>query len=137
MKYLALLGRILFSLIFILSGFKHFNHETITYAANQGVPLPFFLVPFSGVLGLIGGISILIGYQARIGAWLIILFLVPVTLMIHAFWDGQTPEAIALQEIMFLKNISILGGAFLIAYFGSGPLSLDYRSAKIYPMNRQ
>ena len=79
----------------------------------------------------------MIGYQARIGAWLIILFLVPVTLMIHAFWDGQTPEAIALQEIMFLKNISILGGAFLIAYFGSGPLSLDYRSAKIYPMNRQ
>lgn len=125
MKYLALLGRILFSVIFITSGFQHFSSSMIDYAASQGVPLPALLVPLSGLMALLGGISILIGYKARIGAWLIILFLIPVTAKMHAFWTVEEPQAAMLQQIMFFKNLAMLGGAFLIAYFGSGPLSVD------------
>jgi putative oxidoreductase len=133
MVIIVLLGRILFSAIFIFSGFKHFSHDMIQYAASQDIPFPSFLVPLSGIMSLLGGLSILIGYKARYGAWLLVLFLIPVTVMMHPFWKMTDPHAAMLQQIMFFKNLSMLGGALLITYFGSGPLSVDYQSAKIYP----
>ncbi len=128
MECFVLLGRILFSTIFILSSFNHFSEEAIQYAANQGVPLSSFLVPLSGILALLGGLSILFGYKTRWGAWLLVIFLVPVTLMMHQFWSISDPVQSKMQLIAFLKNLSILGGTLLIAYFGSGPLSLDHKS---------
>lgn len=125
MKFVPLLGRILFSCIFILSSFNHFNNQTIQYAANAGVPFASLLVPLSGLLALFGGLSILLGYKTRFGAWLIILFLIPVTLTMHRFWGVADPGAARMQMIMFMKNLSMLGGAFLIYYFGPGPYSLD------------
>lgn len=124
MKFIILLGRILFSFLFILSSVGHFTKMLIDYAAMRGVPLASFLVPFSGVLALLGGLSILLGYHARIGAWLIVIFLIPVTFMMHNFWSLQDPQAQSLERILFLKNLALLGSAFMIAYFGSGPLSL-------------
>jgi putative oxidoreductase len=133
MKYLVLLGRILFSAIFILSGFEHFSQSMIQYAASQGVPLASVLVPLSGIIAILGGLSILIGYKARYGAWLIVIFLIPITLMMHQFWNTANPNDAMTQQIMFLKNLAMLGGAFLITYFGSGPLSIDRDSTKFYP----
>src|SRR6476661_8085944 len=75
------LGRFLFALIFLMAGANHFNKQTIGYAASQGVPLASIAVPLSGVLAIVGGLSILPGHRARLGAWLIVLFLVPVSLM--------------------------------------------------------
>jgi hypothetical protein len=72
-----------------------------------------------------GGVSILAGYKARYGAWLIVLFLVPVTVMMHNFWTITDPMAKSMQQIMFMKNLSMLGAAMFIAYLGSGPLSVD------------
>ncbi len=130
MKCLTLLGRILFSAIFILSALTHFSQQTIQYAASQGVPLPSLLVPLSGIIAFLGSLSIVLGYKARYGAWLIVIFLVPTTLMMHQFWGIEDPQAAMLQKIMFLKNLSMLGGALLIAYFGSGPLSIDRESTQ-------
>jgi putative oxidoreductase len=127
MKFLVPLGRLLFSLVFILSSFGHFSAEEIQYAASKGVPLPSLLVPLSGIIALLGGLSILLGYKARYGAWAIILFLVPVTLMMHNFWTINDPFEAKMQLIHFTKNLAILGGALLIAYFGGGPFSLDNR----------
>ena len=124
MNIILLLGRIFFSAIFILSSLGHFLKGTIAYAASMGVPYPGLLVPASGVLALLGGLSILLGFKARWGAWLLVIFLVPVTLTIHRFWGLADPMMAGLQKIMFLKNLSMLGGALLIAYFGSGPLSI-------------
>ncbi len=120
-------GRVLFSLIFIISSFGHFSKQTIAYAASQGVPLASLAVPLSGVLALAGGLSILLGYRARLGAWLIAIFLVPVTLLIHKFWGIADPMAAQMQQIMFFKNVTMLGGALLISQFGAGPLSFDAR----------
>jgi putative oxidoreductase len=125
MKYIVLLGRILYSAMFIKSASGHFTGQMIGYASAHGVPAASFLVPFSGVLALVGGISILLGYKAKWGAWLIVIFLIPVTFMMHAFWKETDPMQTQIQMAMFLKNISMLGAAFLISYFGSGPLSLD------------
>lgn len=127
MKYLVLLGRIFYVIIFLLALPDHFHAQTIAYAAHAGVPLASIAVPLSGIMAFLGGLSILLGYQAKFGAWLIILFLVPVTLMMHKFWGLSDPNLAMMQQINFLKNTSMLGAAFLIAYFGAGPLSLDAR----------
>lgn len=122
---IVLLGRILFALIFILSGPRHFMSSTIAYAAAQGVPLASIAVPISGLLALLGGLSILLGFRARIGAWLIVLFLVGVTPMMHRFWGVSDPMMAQMQMIMFMKNLSMLGGALIVTQLGSGPWSLD------------
>lgn len=124
MREVVLLGRILFSLIFILSGFSHFTEPVINFASNQGVPYASFIVPFSGLLAILGGLSIALGYYAKVGAWLLVAFLVPVTLKMHAFWSVSDPALATVQQVMFMKNIAMLGGAMAFAYFGSGPYSL-------------
>ncbi len=129
MNYVLLLGRLLYSLIFILAGISHFSRETIQVAADRGFPMASFLVPASGVLLLLGGLSILLGFKARYGAWLIVIVMVPLTLFIHRFW-GVHESMQMLQKIMFLKNLSMIGGALIIAYFGSGPLSVDRHKGK-------
>ncbi len=120
------LGRLLFTLIFIMSGFTHFASQTIAFAASQGVPLASVLVPLSGVIALVGGLSILTGYRANLGAWVLVLFLIGVTPM-HKFWGIPDPMMQQMQMVMFMKNLTMLGGALLITQFGSGPWSLDAR----------
>ena len=127
MKLIVLLGRILFSLIFLISGFSHFSSQSVAYANSQGVPAASFLVPASGILAIIGAISIIIGYKAKIGAWLIVVFLIPVTFMMHNFWTLTDPMMKQMQMAMIWKNISMLGGALLITWYGAGLLSLDAR----------
>src|SRR4051794_23824449 len=87
MKAITILGRLLYSLIFIFSGFGHFSANTISYAAGHGVPLANVAVPLSGIIAIVGGLSILLGYKAKYGSLLIIVFLVLVTFMMHDFWN--------------------------------------------------
>src|SRR5690349_3782842 len=115
MKYIVLLGRFFYSAIFLVSAPSHFSSQAVQYAAGQGVPLPSIAVPLSGVIALAGALSILLGYKARYGAWLLVLFLVPVTIMMHRFWGLTDPNMATIQQIMFMKNISMLGAALMIA----------------------
>ncbi len=124
---IALLGRFLFVLIFLMSGPRHFLSQTIAYAASQGVPMARIAVPLSGLLAVAGGLSILLGFRAKIGAWLIVLFLACVTPMMHNFWAVSDPMMHQMQFVMFMKNLSMMGGALLISQLGSGPWSLDAR----------
>jgi putative oxidoreductase len=110
-----------------MSGPMHFTSPIIAYAASQGVPLASIAVPFTGLLALAGGLSILLGYRAKIGAWLIVLFLAGVTPMMHKFWVVADPLAHQIQFAMFLKNASMMGAALLITQIGAGPWSLDAR----------
>lgn len=121
----VVLGRALFAAIFLVSAPGHFTAGTIAYAAAQGVPAAAWLVPISGGLALLGGLSVLLGYRARVGAWLLAAFLVPVTLAMHDFWAVADPGLARLQQVMFMKNLAMLGGALLITQFGSGPYSID------------
>src|SRR5437868_7132066 len=91
LRYLAPVGRALFACIFLMAAPGHFTQATIGHAASQGVPMASVAVPLSGVLALAGGLSILLGYKTRLGAALLILFLVPVTLMMHDFWSVVDP----------------------------------------------
>jgi len=125
--YLVPLGRFLYSAIFLMTALGHFSAGYIGYAAQAGVPAPGLLVPLSGVIAVLGGLSITLGYKAKLGGWLIVLFLVPVTLALHNFWAVTDPMMRGIQIAMFMKNVSMLGAALLITHFGAGPLSLDAR----------
>jgi putative oxidoreductase len=124
----VVVGRLFFVLIFVMAGMTHFSRQTIAFAASQGVPLASIAVPLSGVFSLVGAASILLGYRAKLGAWLIVIFLIGVTPM-HKFWGVSDPMMMQMQMAMFMKNISMLGGALLITQFGSGPWSLDARKS--------
>jgi putative oxidoreductase len=127
--FMAPLGRFFFAFIFLLSSYNHLSGNLIQYAAQAGVPAPGFFVPASGILALIGALSIILGYYTRAGALLIILFLVPITLMMHNFWTLDDPMMRQMQMSHFLKNLSMLGGACLLFYFGAGPMSIDARKS--------
>lgn len=129
MRYLVALGRLFYSLIFVVAGFGHFTHPEIAYAAAQGIPIAGVLVPASGIMAIAGGLSVLLGFHGKLGAWLLVLFLVPVTLTMHNFWAVKDPMMQQIQMAMFLKNISMLGSALFFTQIGTGPLSLDSRSA--------
>jgi putative oxidoreductase len=124
---IVVLGRLFFALIFLMAASNNFTKQGIAYAASQGAPLAWIGVPLMGVISLIGGLSILLGFRAKIGAWLIIAFLVIVTPIMHKFWGIADPMMAQVQMINFMKNLSMLGGALLITRFGAGPLSFDAR----------
>ena len=133
MRSIVPVARLLFVSIFLASVPGHFQAHTIDFAAQQGVPFAGILVPFSGLLALAGGLSVLLGWHARVGAWLLVLFLVPVTLAMHAFWTMPDPMTRMMHQAMFMKNLGLSGGALLIAYFGAGPVSLDERARRAVP----
>jgi putative oxidoreductase len=129
-RVLPLAGRILYATIFIMSTPNHFSARGIDYAASAGVPIPNVLVPIAGMLALFGGLSVLLGYKAKVGALLLVVFLVPVTLWMHRFWDVADAQMAQMQMVNFMKNVALTGTALYMAYFGAGPLSLDARIAR-------
>lgn len=126
-RYLVPIGRAAFALAFVAFTPADFTPQGVAWAAQQGVPWPHVLVPLAGLIGLAGGLSVMLGYRARVGAWLLILFLVPVTGMMHNFWAIKDPMMAQMQAGFFVANLSRIGGALLIVYFGAGPFSIDAR----------
>lgn len=121
-------GRILLGLIFVVSGLGKIPgwNETAQYMASKGMPLvPLFLVG-AIVVEIVGGLSLWLGYKARWGALLLIVFLIPATLIFHNFWTLEGMDR-QVQMIMFLKNLAIMGGLFLVIGLGPGGYSLDQR----------
>jgi putative oxidoreductase len=124
-RYLVPLGRCLYAMLFLKAAPLHFSPQGIAYAASEGVPMAGVLVPLAGVLALLGGLSVALGYQARFGGFLLALFLVPVTLQMHDFWNVADATQAMLQQALFWKNVSMLGAALILAHFGAGPISID------------
>lgn len=130
MRYVPLAGRILFSLHFLMAAPMHFTSSGIGYGTQSGVPMANILVPFSGVMALLGGLGVLLGYKAKLAGWLLFLFLVPVNFMMHQFWSITDSTQEQMMMAFFLKDLAMTGGALLIAYFGAGPVSIDEMIAK-------
>jgi putative oxidoreductase len=128
MNALAPIGRVLFSLIFILGLPNHFKQQTMDYAAAAGVPAAHVAVPLAGIIALVGGLSLALGFHARWGAIALLVFLVPVTLFMHRFWGLSDPQQMQMQQANFMKNLALMGGALFFVYAGSGAYSLDARA---------
>src|SRR5256886_6718917 len=94
----------------------HFSAGYIGYAAQAGVPAPGLLVPLSGVIAILGGLSVTLGYKAKVGAWLLVLFLVPVTLKMHAFWAVTDPMMRGIQIAIDRKSTRLNSSHSQISY---------------------
>ena len=125
MKFVPLIGRALFSVIFMFSAVSKFSDYYVYEAQTKGIPFSEILIPLVGIFELVAALSILFGFLSRWGSWIIVLLLFPITFTMHDFWNVADPVAYQLTLMTFMKNISIIGGALLISHFGTGPYSFD------------
>jgi len=118
MDVIALIGRILFAAIFLGSSVAHFTQSDGmgAYAESKGVPSGKLMTLASGVLIAVGGLMVLLGVWADLGALLVVLFLLPTAFLMHAFWKETDPQAKQNEMNNFMKNVSIAGGALM--FFG-------------------
>jgi putative oxidoreductase len=117
MDVVFLIGRILFGMIFVMSGLSvHFKRESVEYARAYRAPAPGVLVPLSGIAIIVGGLSVILGVWADLGALILIAFLVPTAFIMHAFWREADEQMKGIQMAQFLKNISMAGAALLVFY---------------------
>jgi uncharacterized membrane protein YphA (DoxX/SURF4 family) len=116
MEYLFLVGRILYGGFFILAGLNHIQHVGMLagYAGFKGVPAPRVAVILSGILVLVGGLSILLGIQPTLGVICITIFLIPVTFMIHTYWSDTDQNAKINNRVNFQKNLALLGAGLAL-----------------------
>jgi putative oxidoreductase len=126
----VLIARILLGVMFVIAGFGKFADlgGTGGYIASKGLPLSSLLAPATGVLELAAGLALLVGYKARWAALALAAFTLLASLLFHNFW-AMPAEQQMLQQLMFLKNLAVVGGLLLLFSFGAGRLSLDARHA--------
>ena len=125
-SFLLFIGRICFSLIFILAGYNKITtfQETVTSMANMGIPYTDVALFIAIVLELGGGLLVLFGLFTRFGAFMLFLFIIPVTFFFHDFWTMQGEEMTG-NVYHFMKNLAMLGATLFLMASGSGKISLD------------
>ncbi len=124
---IQLLARFFIAFIFLMSGLGKIMNLSGTqqYMAQYGMPLTCVFLIGAICAELLGGLSVLTGYKAKWGAFVLFLFLIPTTLIFHTEFSDQT------QVIMFMKNLAIIGGLLLLVSHGAGKISLDaFKTAK-------
>ena len=121
----AVVGRILLASLFLWSGFGKITgfENTLGYMASKGIPLTQVALIVTIIVELGAGVLLVVGWRARLVAFTLFVWMIPVTLMFHNFWV-VAPDAKLVQMIMFYKNLAIMGGLLMVVGLGSGPLSL-------------
>jgi len=121
-----LAGRILLSLIFLTSGISKIGGfaGTAGWIASKGLPMAEVLLVITILIEVGASLMIIAGIKARLGAAALFLWMIPVTLLFHNFWAMPADQQM-IQQIMFMKNLSLMGGMLLIMAFGPGPMSID------------
>ncbi len=123
---LALVGRILIALIFVISGFGKISgfDGVVGYIGAKGLPMPQVLAALTIALELGGGLLLIAGYKVRWVAIAFFLWLIPTTFIFHKFWGIPAGE-VQNQMNNFMKNVSIMGAMLMLAAFGPGVYSVD------------
>lgn len=106
-----LIGRMIVGGFFLMSGLNHFSKLSMMagYAKSKGTPAPSAAVAGSGVLLLLGGASLLLGYHPTVGAGLLVICLLGLSIGIHNFWAVQEAQARMQEQVQFMKNVALLG----------------------------
>jgi len=124
-KFGPLVGRILLAAIFLMSGIGKIGGfaGTAGYMASKGLPMVEVLLAITIVIEIGAALMLILGYKARLGAAALFLWMIPVTFLFHNFWAVPADQQM-IQQIMFMKNLGLMGGMLYIMAFGSGPMSL-------------
>ena len=128
---LALGARVLIAALFLSAGLAKLGgfEGTVGYIASVGLPLPQLGAVLAVVVEVGGGLALLAGYKTRWVSWALALFTVVAGVFFHAFWNAA-PEQFMVQQIMFMKNLSIAGGLLALSVLGAGGFSGDARHAE-------
>jgi putative oxidoreductase len=123
----AFLGRLLLSVIFVLSGFQKLTEfsGTVAFMGSEGLPLPFIAAVVAVLVECVGGILLIVGYQTRLTGIVLAAWCIATALVAHRNFGNQD------QMIHFLKNVAMAGGFFQLAAFGAGGWSLDARRSTV------
>ena len=127
-------ARVLLALMFILAGLSKFADlaGTAGYIASQGLPLAMLLAFGAATVEVVGGLALALGLQARWAAGALALFTLFATFVFHNFWAMPADQAFV-NQLMFMKNLSVIGGLLMVVSFGAGPASIDARFAAQRP----
>lgn len=127
---LVLVGRILIAFMFMQSGYGKLTDLTGTagYIASGGLPNSTALAGLTGVFELVAGLAILIGFKARWAALVLAAFTLVASFLYHRYWTVPADQQMIMQ-LLFMKNIAIVGGLLVIAALGAGPASVDARKS--------
>ncbi len=127
---LSLLGRLLLAALFLPAGISKMGgfSGTAGYIASAGLPMPELATLIAIVIEIGGAIALILGFGTRWAALALALFTLVASVAFHGFW-GMPAEQAMLQQLMFFKNIAVVGGLLTLAAFGAGALSLDARRA--------
>jgi len=120
MEWVLLIGRIIYGGFFIFSGLNHFMNLGMMgeYALSKGTPAPKVAVAGTGVILVVGGLSVVLGVLPVIGLILILLFLLPVSFVMHNFWAVPEEQKMA-EQVNFMKNMALIGAALALMYEAS------------------
>ena len=123
---LDLAGRVLIALLFLPAGVQKISGfaGTVSYAAGAGMPMPQVAVAIGLVIEIVGGLAILLGWHTRWAALILGFFTLVASFFFHNFW-GVPAEAAGVQQLLFWKNIAVVGGLLAYAAHGAGAWSVD------------
>jgi putative oxidoreductase len=127
---LVALARVLLALMFVLAGLSKFGNlaGTAGYIASKGLPLPMLLAAAAGALEVVGGVALAVGFHARWAALALALFTIVITPIFHNFWALPAGQAMV-NQLLFMKNVSVVGGLLFVFSLGAGAASFDARRA--------
>lgn len=129
-KPLSLIGRVLLAALFLPAGISKIGGfaGTAGYIASTGLPLPEVATALAIVVEIGAALALLLGWGTRWAALVLALFTVTATVLFHNFW-AMPAEQVMVQQLMFFKNIAVVGGLLVLAAFGAGAFSVDARRA--------
>ena len=130
--YFSLVGRLLLALLFVPAGITKIGgfEGTVGYIASVGLPLPQLGAILAIVVEIGAGLALALGWRTRWSALILTVFTVVATFLFHNFWAMPADKAF-LQQLMFFKNVAVVGGLFVVAAFGAGSLSLDAKAGRV------
>jgi len=116
MDIVFVIGRILLGGFFVANGINHFRNLNMMagYAKSKGTPASTLAVGGTGVLLLLGGLSLVFGFQPLVGAALLVIFLLGVSFKMHNYWTVQDPQAKMGEQVNFMKNMALLGALLML-----------------------
>lgn len=126
-SFFMFIGRLLLATLFLVAVYgKIMNYDaTAAYMASKNLPMVPLLLGLTIIIESLGGLSLLLGYKVRFIAVILFLFLIPVTGLMHNFWDVQDPTMKQGELYNFLKNLGVMGGLLYVASCGAGYFGFD------------
>lgn len=128
---LSLVGRLLMAALFLPAGFSKVAGfaGTVGYIASKGAPVPEIAAIIAIIVEVGGGLALILGFKARWAALALAAFTLVATVMFHNYWTFPAEQQM-MQQLMFMKNVAVIGGLLTLAAWGAGAWSVDGKSSR-------